>query len=231
MKKKFTLIELLVVIAIIAILAGMLLPALNSARLTAKTIGCISNLKQIGTACGLYQGDYNDYFPLVGNPTLADFTISKIPASDFYNTGRCFLDKVTPYLKPGATQCFNPKNTSLAISNVFVCPANDDKSALKNYGANYYIVGNANAGDYPKIYKLRLIKQPSRVFVEADATHHTFDWNTYSTTVLPGANPKQWGFRHKDTINFLFAAGNASGQKRPIFGNNNGANSFLWTNQ
>ena len=71
--KKFTLIELLVVIAIIAILASMLLPALNQARETARRSSCTSNQKQIGTLFSMYESEYKRLPPSMVYPENDDY--------------------------------------------------------------------------------------------------------------------------------------------------------------
>jgi prepilin-type N-terminal cleavage/methylation domain-containing protein len=131
-KRAFTLIELLVVIAIIAILAAMLLPALAAAKRKAQRINCVSNLKQVGLAFRLWEGDNGDKYPM----TVA---FSQGGAQDFVYQGDALGSANKYYMGI----IFMVMSNELSTPKILACPS-DTKNAATNFSPT-----TASGGEFP----------------------------------------------------------------------------------
>ena len=209
----FTLIELLVVIAIIAILAGMLLPALNQARETARKSNCMANLKQLALAMRNYTDANNEYLPYLHHVG--------------YSAG-WWSDRLLPYLSRGTNEKTSDRPTSIR-GHVFFCPSQTVKTDIGtkfiSYGYNItaspgrIISGNKlDSGAKGYISSSKEIFRPSQtsLFADVAAGNYGYDYKTCQTEAY-GGSYQVWVLDnpHRKTFNAAFHDGHVENVRAP----------------
>lgn len=217
----FTLIELLIVIAIIAVLASMLLPALQRTRESAKNISCMNNLSSLGKIVLFYAGDYNDYYP---------FLARSMPY--YRRCGSSPLTAYVPWKYPAATpQYFSTffKDGDILTTNMLCCPSTDFSNLdftrdgiMANYpavnGSLYYFYSysiNSEIWEGASSVPLRIhrIKKPSLLVNMTDGSGRGNSnyrcWYNPSVTDVTKAS-KAIPPRHNRSANFIYMDSHAS---------------------
>jgi prepilin-type N-terminal cleavage/methylation domain-containing protein len=182
-KKAFTLIELLVVIAIIAILAAMLLPALAAAKRKAQRINCVNNLKQVGLAFRIWEGDNGDKYPM-------NVMAAQGGAQDYVQTTATAPANLNPTLP------FLVMSNELSTPKVCYCPSDSYHTTTPTNFNGYFMGINQQAVAFGKMAQAGMCSY----FINANATESdpqmilSGDMNIGSTGTTGASTPADRAF-------------------------------------
>lgn len=202
----FTLIELLVVISIIALLIGILLPALTAARDVAKGIKCLSSQRQVGLSLLTYANDYDGMIPAVANT---------LPWPDRYWTSRLLARNYISAADPLYCPSWTPFTHEEAVAK---WPARPWVSEQNTYGLRAWAVPNTPGDPMRDDRRIITVEQPSDFFILADSYLLDNGSQYYGISGTPTDNfRKMVHARHGGVANALYLDGSARGTEPEYF--------------